>query len=232
MNRYVRHLYHDLGLKKVIDMDHIKRHYFGSHKHLNHKFIVPLGPDPWWEELPEGSAPTAQNLRNFLVEVALGERDLEMARQELCSQEAFVPTQAFSRLDRVSNGKVSYLEILQFLRDNGVNHISEIEVQNLISFYDMDGDKTLTYDEWIQIFLTCENFLMRQNTLVRYSPTLNRFESLPSQLEKSICNIIELEIIYQRKLESLKNINIEDAYALLTSGEEFNSADVANFLEG
>jgi hypothetical protein len=117
-----------------------------------------LGPDAWWEVLPEGSAPTPQNLRNFLVEVALGERDLEMARQELCAQSGFVPTQAFSRIDRVSNGKVSYLEIVQFLRENRINHISETEIQNLIGFYDMDGDKTLTYDEWIQIFLTCENF--------------------------------------------------------------------------
>lgn len=84
-----------------------------------------------------------------------------MARQELCSYSSFVPTQAFSRIDRVSNGKISYLEIVQFLRENGVNQISETEIQNLIGFYDMDGDKTLTYDEWIQIFLTCENFQLR-----------------------------------------------------------------------
>jgi putative glutathione S-transferase len=31
LNRYVRHIYHDLGLKKVINMDHITNHYYGSH---------------------------------------------------------------------------------------------------------------------------------------------------------------------------------------------------------
>ncbi len=30
-------------------MDHIKRHYYGSHPSLNPKGIVPLGPNPWWE---------------------------------------------------------------------------------------------------------------------------------------------------------------------------------------
>lgn len=73
-------------------MDHIKRHYYGSHQHLNHKFIVPLGPDAWWEAVPHGFQPTAQSLKNFLIEVALGERDLEMARQELCLLSDFVPT--------------------------------------------------------------------------------------------------------------------------------------------
>jgi hypothetical protein len=91
----------------------------------------------------------AQNLKNFLIEVALGERDLEMARQELCGISDFVPTQAFSRMDRSSDGKISYLELIQFLRENGNSNISETEIQNLISFFDMDGDKTLTYDEWI-----------------------------------------------------------------------------------
>ena len=58
MSRYVRHLYHDLeagidpnvkGLKRFINMDHIKRYYYGTHKHINPFLIVPKGPDAWWE---------------------------------------------------------------------------------------------------------------------------------------------------------------------------------------
>ena len=45
----MRHLYHDVGLGKTCDMDHIKRFYYGSHIGINPKLIVPLGPDPWWE---------------------------------------------------------------------------------------------------------------------------------------------------------------------------------------
>lgn len=29
--------------------DHIKNHYYGSHKNLNPTGIVPIGPSPWWE---------------------------------------------------------------------------------------------------------------------------------------------------------------------------------------
>jgi putative glutathione S-transferase len=80
LNRFVRHLYHDYGLKKVINMNHITRHYYGSHPQLNHKGIVPIGPEPWWEELPFGQVPVKDNLKEFLIEVAIGEKDLEIAR--------------------------------------------------------------------------------------------------------------------------------------------------------
>jgi hypothetical protein len=127
LNRFVRHLYHDLGLKKVIDMDHIKRHYYGSHQHLNHKFIVPLGPDPWWQQLPDGQIPIAEDLKNFLLEVATGERDLEMARQNVCSYLNFVPTQAFSRIDRLANKRISCQDLSHFMIENSVNHITDSE---------------------------------------------------------------------------------------------------------
>ena len=45
----MRHLYHDVGLSKSCDMDHIKRHYWKSLTNLNPKGFVPLGPDAWWE---------------------------------------------------------------------------------------------------------------------------------------------------------------------------------------
>lgn len=97
----------------------------------------------------------------------------------------------------------------------------------------MNGDKTLPYDEWIQIFLTCENFQLRQNTMVRYSPTLSRNEFLPQGVELAICNVIAKEIIYQRKVENLKHgLYPEEAFNLIAENNtEINSLNAANFLE-
>ena len=58
ISRFVRHLYHDLdcfkdanekGLKRFINMEHIKRHYYGTHKHINPFLIIAKGPNAWWE---------------------------------------------------------------------------------------------------------------------------------------------------------------------------------------
>ncbi len=42
---YTRDLFQIPGVAETVSMDHIKRHYFGSHKSLNPSGIVPKGPD-------------------------------------------------------------------------------------------------------------------------------------------------------------------------------------------
>jgi glutathionyl-hydroquinone reductase len=42
---YVRDLYQVAGVAETVSMQHIKRHYYGSHRHINPTGIVPLGPE-------------------------------------------------------------------------------------------------------------------------------------------------------------------------------------------
>ena len=42
---YLRDLYQTPGIGGTVNMDHIKRHYYGSHAHINPTRIVPLGPE-------------------------------------------------------------------------------------------------------------------------------------------------------------------------------------------
>jgi putative glutathione S-transferase len=42
---YARDLYQTPGFGETVDFDHIKRHYYGTHKTINPTGIVPLGPD-------------------------------------------------------------------------------------------------------------------------------------------------------------------------------------------
>lgn len=44
LSNYVRDLYQQPGVAKTVNLDHVKRHYFLSHRHLNPSGIVPLGP--------------------------------------------------------------------------------------------------------------------------------------------------------------------------------------------
>ena len=41
---YVRDFYQQPGVAETVDLDHIKRHYYGSHRSLNPTRIVPKGP--------------------------------------------------------------------------------------------------------------------------------------------------------------------------------------------
>ena len=42
---YTRELYQVGGVAETVNMDHIKTHYYGSHKFINPTGIVPLGPE-------------------------------------------------------------------------------------------------------------------------------------------------------------------------------------------
>jgi putative glutathione S-transferase len=45
LNNYLRELYQVGGVAETVNMDHIKRHYYGSHRTINPTGIVPLGPE-------------------------------------------------------------------------------------------------------------------------------------------------------------------------------------------
>ena len=42
---YTRELYQQQGVMETVDLDHIKKHYYGSHETVNPTLIVPCGPD-------------------------------------------------------------------------------------------------------------------------------------------------------------------------------------------
>lgn len=44
LSRYLRTLHRVPGIAQTVDMDHIKRHYYMSHPHINPTRVVPVGP--------------------------------------------------------------------------------------------------------------------------------------------------------------------------------------------
>ena len=44
LSNYLRDLYQQPGIAATVNMDHIKRHYYGSQRHVNPFGIVPIGP--------------------------------------------------------------------------------------------------------------------------------------------------------------------------------------------
>jgi glutathionyl-hydroquinone reductase len=44
LSNYLRELYQMPGVAETVSLDHIKRHYYGSHRQINPTGIVPLGP--------------------------------------------------------------------------------------------------------------------------------------------------------------------------------------------
>ena len=44
LSNYLRDLYQVPGIAETVNLDHIKQHYYGSHRNVNPTGIVPIGP--------------------------------------------------------------------------------------------------------------------------------------------------------------------------------------------
>jgi Ca2+-binding EF-hand superfamily protein len=168
-----------------------------------------------------------RRLKNFLVAVGDGERELEHARARLCSIPDFAPHSAFQRIDRDASLQVTGREFANFLRDNQVYHVGENELHTLILFFDSNGNQRLSFQEFLQIVLPCEDNYLRNRTLDRPSRHVGRHDQLPRDIELALAQVIEKEIDLQRRLESLKReLEVQydySPYAAFRSVDRYNS---------
>lgn len=141
----------------------------------------------------------------MLIALGDGERDLEAARQRLCSIRDFALHSAFERLDRDASNWISSKELVNFLRDNAVVHVSDPEAYDLVKFFDSDGNGKLSFQEFIQMLLPCEDNVLRNITIDRPSIRVGRFERLPSDIELGIAAVITKEVELARRLAALKS---------------------------
>ena len=171
-----------------------------------------------------------RRLKNFLVAVGDGERDLELARQRLCNIPDFAPHAAFQRIDRDYSLQVSTRELSNYLRDNAIYHVLDSELSILVQFFDSNGNARLSFQEFLQMVLPCEDNFLRNRTLDRPSRHVGRFDYLPRDIELALATVIEKEIDLQRRLESLKReLEIQydySPYAAFRSVDRYNSGRI------
>jgi Ca2+-binding EF-hand superfamily protein len=74
----------------------------------------------------------------------------------------------------------------------------------LVSFFDNNGNGSLSFTEFTQMFLPCEDNFLRNMTMDRYSARVGRYDSLPRDIEAAVTRVIEGEIDLQRRLDGLK----------------------------
>jgi len=94
--------------------------------------------------------------------------------------------------------------LLNFLRDSQITHIAEGELYQLVKFFDSDEDGRLSFQDFIQMILPCEDNQLRNITLTRPSHRIGRYDFLPRDIEMACAVVIEKEIDLQRRLEILK----------------------------
>lgn len=85
-------------------------------------------------------------IAKLLMEIAEGERSIEITRRVLSDCIEFNPYQIFNKLDVEKKNRISPNNIINFALQKGIS-ISQEEAKLIFLFYDKDQDGLLSYDE-------------------------------------------------------------------------------------
>ena len=94
------------------------------------------------------SLATENKLKDLLFELGKGEREIEMVRQKLAVSADFTLISAFERIDRKMDSKITTSDITQFLKENSINTVTELQVDELIKYFAAETPAALNYNEF------------------------------------------------------------------------------------
>lgn len=134
-------------------------------------------------------AETARYLKNIFEVISECEIIIEGQRQALCHMSGFAPYSAFCRIDRNATECIDSFAVSRFLQDNGVS--GKIgDCAKLIRFFDSDEDGILSYNDFIQMVLPCDDNGLRADVQRRPYNRVGRFDALPIEMELGLVRLI------------------------------------------
>lgn len=137
---------------------------------------------------------TRQKLVNLLLDIAEGERQIEVLRQILCELKEFEPYAAFQRIDRSRKNSLTVTDILKFLSDNHTPHTEEY-CSIFLRHYDIDSDNRLDYSEFLKVVLPADNPPLRALVTQKETYKVSEGESLKHEVEFALVNLIDKYIV-------------------------------------
>ena len=183
------------------------------------------------------SIETESRIARLLLLLARKERDVEFKRVELAQQVQFNVYQVFCYLDKERKNAVCVVDILDFLRRNGI-YANVDEVRMLIWFYDEDGDALLKYDEFVNVVLSEGNCMLRKLVSERSGGCWCSRKVLNYDVETALVKVFEKELELIRSVMELIadvkkrfDFNVENVFDIVKGGDNITYESVKCFLK-
>ena len=88
-------------------------------------------------------------LKDFLLLLAKQEFQIEKLRQKLALHSEFEPYQAFKRITTRQYTSITSIQLLEFLRSNNSENVSEADSAYFIKYFDSDFDGQINYEDFL-----------------------------------------------------------------------------------
>lgn len=194
-----------------------------------------------YTETPIKEAPLelCKAVTNLFKTVALEEGDIERLRQVFAHMREFSANQRglFDQFDTTKDGKVTAEEIVGFLNNNLVKGTGVPAAKAVIAEFDSNQDGTLSFDEFINIFMPAADVRGLDWHPDPRNATLDG--SLPSSVPSMAARILERELLFlNRRSEARKAVaaeteeNLSDVFVQISRGRaEISMSDLIWFCD-
>ena len=180
------------------------------------------------------SIETESRIAKVFLVLASKEREVELQRQVLAQQVEFNVHQTFCYLDKERKNTVCAVNVLDFLRRNGV-YAHANEVRLLIQFYDADKDALLAYNEFADMVLSESNCMLRKLAGERGGMCCTK--ALNYNVETALVRVFEKELELIRSIMQLVadvkkrfDFNVDNIFHMVTGCDTITHESVKHFL--
>ena len=146
---------------------------------------------------------TKKLVLDFFTALAEGERKTEDARITLNSCEDFDPYLLFNRLDQYRKNYLTEDNLIDFATLHKID-VTINQGKFLILFYDTDSDRSLNYNEFLNLVLCKDFYQMRQNVSGKYNDgLLNSSTYISYETEDKFCQVLQSEFLLIQTIDKL-----------------------------
>ena len=89
------------------------------------------------------------------------------------------------------DGKVTSLEMLKFLRDNGVEEATEADTHYIVKYFDSNSDDMLEYEDLMQMVMPCDDQYLRAAIAQRDIYEVHKNDYLDTDIEIELTRLFE-----------------------------------------
>ena len=83
------------------------------------------------------------------------------------------------------------MEVLKFLRENGVEEATEADTFYIVKYFDSNEDELLDYDDLLQILMPCDDQYLRAIMAQRDIYEVSKHDYLDSEIEAELTKLFE-----------------------------------------
>jgi hypothetical protein len=156
------------------------------------------------KQINELGGESQKKLKKLLCTLATHEIDLELKRQYLSHNENMQPYDLFQRIDRSEDGFINPMELLNYLRDNGIHDVCEADCYYIVKFFDSDEDGLLGFMDFSQMILPADAPAIKAAATQRPEQRIGPKDYLTLDVERDLTNLLMGEVKMHRKTEDLK----------------------------